>query len=100
VIIKGNAMDRVLKKNATVFANFRNITDGVELLSQIQNSCLKAVFFDPQYRGILEKMTYGNEGKSRGKSRCELPQMTEDIIIAFLEEIEMLLKPSGYLFCG
>ena len=72
--------------------------DGVELLKQIQDKSLKVTFFDPQYRGILDKLSYGNEGKSRGKDRSDLPQMSEDIIKTFLKEIERVLLPSGYLF--
>lgn len=72
--------------------------DGVELLKQIPDKYLKVTFFDPQYRGILDKLSYGNEGKSRGKDRSDLPQMSEDIIKTFLKEIERVLTPSGYLF--
>lgn len=72
--------------------------DGVELLKQIPNKSLKVTFFDPQYRGILDKLSYGNEGKGRGKDRSDLPQMSEDIIKTFLKEIERVLVPSGYLF--
>ena len=71
--------------------------DGVELLKQIQDKSLNVTFFDPQYRGILDKLSYGNEGKSRGKDRSDLPQMSEDIIKTFLKEIERVLLPSGYL---
>lgn len=91
-------MNKILKDKATILVNFQNIIDGIELLYQIRDNSIKAVFFDPQYRGILDKMTYGNEGKSRGKNRCELPQMTEEIISKFLVEIERILTPSGYLF--
>lgn len=72
--------------------------DGVGLLKQIPDKSLKVAFFDPQYRGILDKLSYGNEGKSRGKDRSDLPQMSEDIIKSFLKEIERVLLPSGYLF--
>lgn len=72
--------------------------DGVELLKQIPDKSLKVTFFDPQYRGILDKLSYGNKGKSRGKERSDLPQMSEDIIKTFLKEIERVLTPSGYLF--
>lgn len=72
--------------------------DGVELLKQIPDKSLKVTFFDPQYRGILDKLSYGNEGKSRGKERSDLPQMSENIIKTFLKEIERVLAPSGYLF--
>ncbi|MGM9809048.1 MAG: DNA methyltransferase [Bacilli bacterium] len=43
-------------------------------------------------------MSYGNEGKSRGKARCSLTQMSEDIIISFINEINRVLKDSGHLF--
>ncbi|MGN0519442.1 MAG: DNA methyltransferase [Candidatus Fimenecus sp.] len=78
--------------------NDKNKMDGLQLLSEIADNRTKAVFFDPQYRGVLDKLSYGNEGKSRGKQRCELPQMSEDTIKAFLVEIERVLAPSGYLF--
>ena len=88
----------ILKANAVIKPNYRNLSEGVSLLRQINDSCIKTVFFDPQYRGILDKMSYGNEGVSRGKARCGLEQMTEDVIINFLAEIERVLCQSGYLF--
>lgn len=88
----------VLKDGAIVKENHCNISDGIELLKQVKDCCLKTVFFDPQYRGVLDKLSYGNEGKSRGRARCSLTQMTNDIIQDFLNEICRVLKPSGYLF--
>ena len=78
--------------------NSKNKMDGILLLSELKSSSTKAVFFDPQYRGVLDKLSYGNEGKSRGKLRSALPQMSEDTIKSFLVEIERVLSPSGYLF--
>ena len=78
--------------------NERQEMDGVELLSNIKNDKVKAVFFDPQYRGILDKQNYGNEGIGRSKRRCELIQMTEETIQNFIIEIARVLAPSGYLF--
>lgn len=72
--------------------------NGLELLKLIQDSAVKITFFDPQYRGVLDKMSYGNEGKSRGKTRSSLPQMTENMIMDFIIEIERVLVPNGYLF--
>lgn len=95
---KETVMNEILKDNSTVRVNYRNITDGVELLRQIKDRSIKTVFFDPQYRGVLDKMSYGNEGKNRGRDRSALPQMTEKIISEFLTEIERVLVPSGYLF--
>lgn len=77
--------------------NFKNKIDGLLLLEQIETESIKTTFFDPQYRGVLDKMNYGNEGK-RQKGRCELPQMDEATIHKFLEEINRVLKPQGHLF--
>ena len=78
--------------------NSRNKMDGIMLLSELNNNSAKVVFFDPQYRGVLDKLSYGNEGKNRGKQRSSLPQMSVDTIKEFLIEIERVLTPSGYLF--
>lgn len=91
-------MEEILNNSATIIPNFENLCDGIELLKQIKDNSLKAVFFDPQYRGVLDKMSYGNEGKGRGKNRSSLKQMTDEIILQFLSQIERVLKPSGYLF--
>lgn len=78
--------------------NQRNQMNGLHLLDLLDESSVKVVFFDPQYRGILDKMSYGNEGKNRGKERSSLPQMSEETIKDFLAKIERILKPNGYLF--
>lgn len=72
--------------------------NGLELLDIIPNQSIKVSFFDPQYRGVLDKMSYGNEGKNRGQIRSALPQMTEDVIEQFIFKIERVLLPNGYLF--
>ncbi len=82
----------------TIRTNYKNKTDGIVLLESIDNNSLKVVFFDPQYRGILDKMKYGNEGEQRGKDRSALTQMDEAVIIEFLNNINRILIPSGYLF--
>lgn len=43
-------------------------------------------------------MKYGNEGKQRGKARCELTQMDKDTIMKFIKQINRVLIPSGHLF--
>ena len=53
----------------THLINKRLKLNGLDLLSQIPDNSIKATFFDPQYRGILDKMNYGNEGESREKRR-------------------------------
>lgn len=98
----------------TVFSNHRDIVqpafkvdglkmdvhqkmDGLVLLKKIPTPSVPLVFFDPQYRGILDKQAYGNEGEGRGKARTELPQMDNKTIKLFLKQIERVLLPSGHL---
>ena len=78
--------------------NYKNKIDGLSLLKNIKDNSIATTFFDPQYRGILDKLNYGNEGKDRGKARCDLPQMDEKTIKAFIIEINRIIKPSGHLF--
>jgi site-specific DNA-methyltransferase (adenine-specific) len=72
--------------------------DGLVLMDKIPLESISICFFDPQYRGIFDKLGYGNEGKNRGKRRFILPQMTENKIKHFIERINKVLKPSGHLF--
>ena len=61
----------VLKTN-TYSINKKNKADGLMLLADINDKTIATAFFDPQYRGVLDKLKYGNEGQARGKARCEL----------------------------
>lgn len=87
-----------LLKSNTYSINKKNKADGLKLLADINNETISVAFFDPQYRGVLDKLKYGNEGKSRGKDRCNLTQMNEEKIKEFIEGINRVLKKSGYLF--
>ena len=78
--------------------NKRQQMDGLQLLQKIPSESIRVVFFDPQYRGVLDKLSYGNEGKSRGKARHDLEQMSEETILAFISLIEKVLAKNGYLF--
>lgn len=78
--------------------NCRQNMDGRELLSSVPEGGTAAVFFDPQYRGLLDKLKYGNEGATRGKKRKQLRQMTELEIKEFIWGIARILQPSGHLF--
>jgi len=80
-----------------ILVNQENLTDGLYLLSKIPSNIITATFFDPQYRGIMDKMNYGNEGKRQIK-RAQLKQMSEETIKSFIEEINRVLMPSGHLF--
>ncbi len=77
--------------------NKRNKMDGVKLMSLLGEHSVSCCFFDPQYRGVLDKMKYGNEG-SRQIKRSNLKQMNESLIIDFINNIERVLMPSGHLF--
>lgn len=78
--------------------NQRQHMDGLSLLARIPASSVKASFFDPQYRGVLDKLNYGNEGVSRGQKRSALSQMDEELIAGFIREISRVLTSSGHLF--
>lgn len=76
----------------------RNVHDGLDLLAALEPESVPLCIFDPQYRGLLDKMQYGNEGVSRGRARSALPQMSEEIIADFISGIADALIPSGHLF--
>lgn len=77
--------------------NKPNKMDGLKLLSWIEKDSISCCFFDPQYRQVLDKLSYGNEG-SRQKVRAQLEQMPTETIVSFLCGITDALKPSGHLF--
>lgn len=76
--------------------NVRNRISGVLFLRSLRDEEARLAIFDPQYRGIMDQMNYGNEG-SRQIDRAKLPQMSDDDIAFFIEEIARVLKPSGHL---
>jgi site-specific DNA-methyltransferase (adenine-specific) len=66
-------------------------------MRKIPSASIPCVFFDPQYRGVLDELSYGNEGH-RQKERYALTQMPEVTIHDFLLEINRVLVPSGHVF--
>ena len=78
--------------------NTRLKMDGLEFLSMLPESAIPVAFLDPQYRGVLEKLSYGNEGKTRGTRRSAMAQMPEAMIAEFVQGIDRVLMPSGHLF--
>ncbi|MDX1540625.1 MAG: DNA methyltransferase [Geminicoccaceae bacterium] len=72
------------------------VADGRDLLGALPAASFPLCFFDPQYRGVLDRQRYGNEG-SRQKERAVLPQMSEATIAAFIRAIDRVLMPSGHL---
>jgi site-specific DNA-methyltransferase (adenine-specific) len=70
--------------------------DALALLRSLPDSCTPLGFLDPQYRGVMDKLKFGNEG-ARQKERFKLPPMTGDYIDSCCREAMRLLIPSGYL---
>ena len=77
--------------------NARLRMNGLEFLEALPERAFPAAFLDPQYRGVLDHLSYGNEGDDRGRRRRALPQMTGEIP-AFVQGIDRALIPSGHLF--
>jgi site-specific DNA-methyltransferase (adenine-specific) len=78
-------------------ANRRNGADAVTFLQNLPaGQQFPLAFFDPQYRQVLDKLNYGNEGK-RQKRRSALPQMTTPLIQEIIFELYMRIVPSGHL---
>ena len=78
--------------------NTRQTMDGLAMMRMLPARSVTAAFFDPQYRGILDKLHYGNEGIKRGMARCALSQMEEETIGRFICEIDRVLVNNGHLF--
>jgi site-specific DNA-methyltransferase (adenine-specific) len=70
--------------------------DALTLLRSLPDGCAAVVFFDPQYRGVLDKLRFGNEGV-RQKGRFALPAMTGDYIDQCCREAARVLAPGAYL---
>ena len=79
-----------IKKNTKLTIN------GLELMQSLESQSVDLCFFDPQYRGVLDKLKYGNEGE-RQKGRATLHQMSNETIIESIAEIDRVLKNSCYL---
>ncbi|MGI9501356.1 MAG: DNA methyltransferase [Geminicoccaceae bacterium] len=76
--------------------NARNQADGIVFLDSLQAEAFPLCIFDPQYRGVLDRQKYGNEGK-RQKDRAKLQQMDDELIGGFIAKIDRALIPSGHL---
>src|ERR1700761_1549336 len=74
----------------------RNKANGLEFLFRLPTDITSLVFFDPEYRGVLDYQGYGNEGE-RQKGRAALDQMTGDVIRQFIGQIDRVLTPRGHL---
>jgi site-specific DNA-methyltransferase (adenine-specific) len=82
--------------SASLNLNVAQRGDALALLRSLLDSCSPLVFFDPQYRGILDEMDFGNEG-ARQRGRAGLRAMTGDYIDSCCRESARVLRPGGYL---
>lgn len=89
--------DNPVLKSDNILINEPNVINGLDLLGNINDAVITACFFDPQYRGVMDKMKYGNEGE-RQKERAALQQMSEETIRLFIEETDRVLIPGAHLF--
>jgi site-specific DNA-methyltransferase (adenine-specific) len=69
--------------------------DALELLQSLPAASSPLVFFDPEFRGPLDRLKFGNEGE-RQRGRASLPAMSESYIDVVCHEIARVLAPSGY----
>ena len=81
-----------------VACNARLQMDGRDLLAALPQGCAPVAFLDPQYRGVLDHLAYGNEGERRGRGRSRLVQMSGADIAHFVRAIDRVLIPGGHLF--
>jgi site-specific DNA-methyltransferase (adenine-specific) len=70
--------------------------DALELLRSLPDAYSPLGFFDPQFRELLERQKYGNEGE-RQSARARLPAMSADYIDTAVIEFARVLRPSAYL---
>jgi len=91
-----NSLSSIFKEEELPF-NSKLKMDGLNLLKSLEDNSINIVFLDPQYRGVLDKMNYGNEGE-RQIGRSKLIQMSEKKITLFIKEINRVLMPSAHLF--
>jgi len=50
--------------------NIAQYGDALALLRSMEDRCTPLVFLDPQYRGVLDMLKYGNEGARQRASTC------------------------------
>jgi site-specific DNA-methyltransferase (adenine-specific) len=70
--------------------------DALALLESLPDTCAPLIFFDPQHRGVLDKLQYGIED-ARQKGRARLPAMSDSYIDTCCRASARVLRPGGYL---
>jgi site-specific DNA-methyltransferase (adenine-specific) len=85
-------------KSTRLFArNVMQPGDALALLRSLPTGSAAMGVFDPQFRELLERQKYGNEGISRQSERAALPAMSASYIDEVILEFARVLRPSGYL---
>ena len=86
-------MNKFIEENKNKYLQM----DGLVLLDSLGENSVDLAIEDYQYREVMDKLNYGNEG-SRQSGRVSLEQMSTDTIIEFLTKTAFVLKPSAYVF--
>ena len=94
--VSGQGASSVLPAEIQALCDTRNECDGLLLLKKLPSNAIPLAFFDPQYRGVLDKLRYGNEGQ-RQRGRATLTQMSLETIREFLQELVRVIIPSGHV---
>src|SRR5215831_13952597 len=87
----------MLDCTVTFALNVAQRGDALVLLRSLPDDSAALGFFDPQFRELLTRQAYGNEGEQRQTARARLPAMTPDFIDAVIFEFARVLKPAAYL---
>ena len=69
--VYGDSRD-ISQPDVSISSNYRlnqkNTANGLDFLWSLNTNSFPLCFFDPQYRGVLDKQRYGNEGsRQKGK---------------------------------
>jgi site-specific DNA-methyltransferase (adenine-specific) len=99
VFVRGRSLPQPKPKAAlpkSFVRNRRIKAEGSAFLAKLPAAHFPLVFFDPQYRGVLDHQAYGNEG-ARQRARAQLEQMDDAQLGGFFYEIDRILMPSGHL---
>jgi site-specific DNA-methyltransferase (adenine-specific) len=94
--VSGRGSSKILSAETQALCDKRNKCDGLLLLKKLPSNAIPLAFFDPQYRGVLDKLRYGNEGQ-RQKCRATLTQMSTETIREFIQELARVIIPSGHI---
>ena len=76
--------------------NARNTMDGLLMLKSLDDRCASLVWFDPQYRGVLDHLAFGNEGAGLSEA---LRSCARPFSIPMSEKVESLNVAAAAAIC-